>query len=212
VTRSPSRSRRSARKAGPVEWRICTEDGRELAGSAAVDEMPIVERRGGRSRLWRGRDLYWRRGLSLYPTPEEAENDLSFRAETRDKLVKALVTDGALSEADARHLRERGRRRADDDDRLAEAAHRFLARASSQLFLVQLEDLLGMVEQMNLPGTVNEHPNWCRKLGRPVETLWDEERFNNLTSVIEETRRASAAVQQEQSASARSQNNRDNQA
>jgi len=178
------------------------------AAAVAISTHDLATLRG----LWRGRDLYWRRRLSLYPTPEEAGSDLSFRAETRDMLVKALVADGALSKADATHLRERVRRRADDDDRLAEAAHRFLARASSQLFLVQLEDLLGMVEQMNLPGTVAEHPNWRRKLGHPVETLSEEERFERLTSVIDETRRAPAAVQLEKSASARSQNYRDNQA
>jgi 4-alpha-glucanotransferase len=29
------------------------------------------------------------------------------------------------------------------------------------------------VEQANLPGTTNEHPNWCRKLSVPVER-WAE--------------------------------------
>ena len=54
--------------------------------------------------------------------------------------------------------------RLEAQDRLAEAAHRFLARAPSRLLLVQLEDLLGEVEQMNLPGTIDEDLNWRRKL------------------------------------------------
>ncbi|KNG92162.1 4-alpha-glucanotransferase [Pseudaestuariivita atlantica] len=42
---------------------------------------------------------------------------------------------------------------------------RFLARTRSRLVAVQAEDLLGHVEQPNLPGTVDEHPNWRRRLG-----------------------------------------------
>jgi 4-alpha-glucanotransferase len=33
--------------------------------------------------------------------------------------------------------------------------------------LAPLEDLLGLAEQPNLPGTIDEHPNWRRRL--PVE-------------------------------------------
>lgn len=44
------------------------------------------------------------------------------------------------------------------------ALHAFLARSASALVAVQGEDLAGAVEQANLPGTVYEHPNWCRHL------------------------------------------------
>jgi 4-alpha-glucanotransferase len=40
----------------------------------------------------------------------------------------------------------------------------FLARTKSRLLAVSLEDLLGVAEQPNIPGTVDEHPNWRRKL------------------------------------------------
>jgi 4-alpha-glucanotransferase len=43
----------------------------------------------------------------------------------------------------------------------------FLARTKSRLLTVSLEDLLGVVDQPNIPGTVNEHPNWRRRL--PLE-------------------------------------------
>ena len=34
-----------------------------------------------------------------------------------------------------------------------------------------MEDLLGLAEQPNLPGTTNEHPNWRRRLPAPIERL-----------------------------------------
>ncbi|MBI5265397.1 MAG: 4-alpha-glucanotransferase [Bradyrhizobium sp.] len=40
----------------------------------------------------------------------------------------------------------------------------FLARTRSRLLAISLEDLLGVVDQPNIPGTVNEHPNWRQRL------------------------------------------------
>jgi 4-alpha-glucanotransferase len=47
----------------------------------------------------------------------------------------------------------------------------FLARTKSRLLAVSLEDLLGVVDQPNIPGTVNEHPNWRRRLPVPIEKM-----------------------------------------
>ena len=56
-------------------------------------------------------------------------------------------------------------------DPLLIGLHTFLARTRSRLVAVQLEDLVGMEEQANLPGTVDEHPNWRRKLPVTLEDL-----------------------------------------
>jgi 4-alpha-glucanotransferase len=40
----------------------------------------------------------------------------------------------------------------------------FLAQTKSRLLAISLEDLLGVIDQANIPGTVNEHPNWRRRL------------------------------------------------
>jgi 4-alpha-glucanotransferase len=36
---------------------------------------------------------------------------------------------------------------------------------------VQLEDAVGALDQPNLPGTVDQYPNWRRKVGPPLERL-----------------------------------------
>ncbi|WP_323019832.1 4-alpha-glucanotransferase [Pararhodobacter sp.] len=51
------------------------------------------------------------------------------------------------------------------------AMHRHLAHTASHLVAVQGEDLAGAVEQANLPGTIYEHPNWCRRLPLPLSGL-----------------------------------------
>jgi 4-alpha-glucanotransferase len=56
---------------------------------------------------------------------------------------------------------------------LVDAAIAHVARTPAALVVVPLEDLLGEVEQPNLPGTTHEHPNWQRRLPAPMDDLLD---------------------------------------
>jgi 4-alpha-glucanotransferase len=47
----------------------------------------------------------------------------------------------------------------------------FLARTKARLLTISLEDLLGLVDQPNIPGTVDEHPNWRRRLPVSIEHI-----------------------------------------
>jgi 4-alpha-glucanotransferase len=51
---------------------------------------------------------------------------------------------------------------------------RFLAAAPARLLAIALEDVVGEREQVNVPGTIDEHPNWRRKLARDLESLADD--------------------------------------
>jgi 4-alpha-glucanotransferase len=68
------------------------------------------------------------------------------------------------------------------------AAHAMLAQAPSRLIAVQLEDLAGVSEQANLPGTVNEHPNWRRKLPSDLTVVAETELFREVTRVMSAAR------------------------
>jgi 4-alpha-glucanotransferase len=47
----------------------------------------------------------------------------------------------------------------------------FLARTKSRLLAISLEDLLGVIDQPNIPGTVNEHPNWRQRLPHAIDEV-----------------------------------------
>jgi 4-alpha-glucanotransferase len=47
----------------------------------------------------------------------------------------------------------------------------FLARTKSRLLAISLEDLLGVIDQPNIPGTVNEHPNWRQRLPLAIDKI-----------------------------------------
>jgi 4-alpha-glucanotransferase len=47
----------------------------------------------------------------------------------------------------------------------------FLAKTKSRLLAISLEDLLGVIDQPNIPGTVNEHPNWRQRLPIAIDGI-----------------------------------------
>ena len=51
------------------------------------------------------------------------------------------------------------------------AVRSFLSRTKSRLLAISLEDLLGVIDQPNIPGTVDEHPNWRRRLPVAVDDI-----------------------------------------
>jgi 4-alpha-glucanotransferase len=51
------------------------------------------------------------------------------------------------------------------------AVVKFLAQTRSRLLAISLEDLLGVVDQPNIPGTIDEHPNWRRRLPLDIDEM-----------------------------------------
>jgi 4-alpha-glucanotransferase len=123
--------------------------------------------------LFRGIDHYWTNALITFNT-----HDLSTYAGWRSfgdlKVKRALGLDPGESDDARWHalamlddvLRHHGIERND----LASVAH-FMARTKSRLLAIALEDLLGLVDQPNIPGTIDEHPNWRRRLPVALEDI-----------------------------------------
>ena len=51
------------------------------------------------------------------------------------------------------------------------AVVRYLRDTPCRLLVVAIEDVLGVADQVNVPGTIDEHPNWRRRLPVTVEAL-----------------------------------------
>ncbi|GLK81501.1 4-alpha-glucanotransferase [Methylopila turkensis] len=111
---------------------------------------------------WRGADIDLRAGIAGDQFGETAANDRATRAEDRSKLWAAFV---------AARVAEGAPPPQEEPDAAVDAAVSFLALTPSKLALVPLEDALGQTEQPNLPGTLDEHPNWRRRLPAPAPEL-----------------------------------------
>jgi 4-alpha-glucanotransferase len=73
------------------------------------------------------------------------------------------------------------------------AAAEFLARTPSRLVMIGLEDILGMHEPINIPGTVDQYPNWRRRLPLSLDQLADCQTLQRLARTFAQAGRASSA-------------------
>jgi 4-alpha-glucanotransferase len=74
------------------------------------------------------------------------------------------------------------------DDITAIAA--FLAATPSRLTVIALDDILNVREQINIPGTTDQHPNWRRKLPVAVEDLEAEDGLRRVADVFAKSGRS----------------------
>ncbi|MBK8457729.1 MAG: 4-alpha-glucanotransferase [Phyllobacteriaceae bacterium] len=126
---------------------------------------------------WSGRDLDWAEQLGRLPADASRESEESRRAWDRGLLWSTFG--------------EAGPRPAPDNPGPAvEAALSHIGRSASLLALAPLEDLLALDEQPNLPGTVHEHPNWRRRLDRPLAELLDEPATARRIAALDAARKA----------------------
>ena len=58
-----------------------------------------------------------------------------------------------------------------ETSRVADAAVKFISQTSSEFTLLPLEDALALEDQPNLPGTIDEHPNWRRRYAAQAAEL-----------------------------------------
>jgi 4-alpha-glucanotransferase len=67
---------------------------------------------------------------------------------------------------------------------------RFLAKTPSYLLAISLEDALGLADQPNLPGTIDEYPNWRRRLPIDLEDIAGHPGFRDVAAALREERGA----------------------
>jgi len=91
-----------------------------------------------------------------------------------------------IETAEAEHMREQRNAEvtAIPSDHFATYVHAQLANSNAALVAVQLDDVLGVVEAQNLPGTIDEHPNWRSKYQTPLGTLANGEQLDSIASTM----------------------------
>jgi 4-alpha-glucanotransferase len=164
----------------------------------------------GSSVLWFTRDIYAPGDPLLPPdrwNPESVATVSTHDLPTalgflRGEHVRARAELGLLDDPDAEKaraeldrlelvelLREQGLVSGDDpgEDQIVVAMHALLARSRSRLVLISPYDVIGETRQPNLPGTVDQYPNWRLPLPESLEELRDDPRVR---VVVDELRLA----------------------
>ena len=148
--------------ADPAGWRPVA------AAMTSTHDMPPV------AGWWRGRDLEWRRDLGI-----EVESEAD-RAKDRTALWDRAVRSGCAAGDEPPP---------DAPDAALDAAIGIVASAASELAIVPVEDMAGLVEAPNIPGTTDEHPNWRRRLADDADTLFGAPAVRRRADILNEARR-----------------------
>ncbi|MCE0495955.1 4-alpha-glucanotransferase [Vibrio salinus] len=120
------------------------------------------------SGFWEGSDLYLGQKLGLYPDAGLFKRLLNDRERIRKGLLNLLRdsdSEAVLSDTD-----ESGS--VSMSPNLSEFIQTYAASCNSEFFSMQIEDWLNMSDPVNVPGTVDQYPNWRRKLCADVEDVF----------------------------------------
>jgi 4-alpha-glucanotransferase len=133
---------------------------------------------------WSGHDIDLWEKLGFYPDAAAAAESREERAAARQRLLRALRAaalwageEGAVPEF---------------SERLARAVHAFLGQTRSALVTVQLEDMIGMLEPVNVPGTSSEYSNWTRRMTASAAEIFVRDDVRSLAAAMGEARRGGA--------------------
>lgn len=127
---------------------------RDAVAMTTTHDLPTV------AGWWQERELDWWQRLGYDQANARAE-----RAEDRERLWNAFRFSSASATAQPTD---------DDGTAAANAACAHIGTATCDLALLPLEDALALPEQPNLPGTIDQHPNWRRRMPGATATLLDD--------------------------------------
>ncbi|MCR9656707.1 4-alpha-glucanotransferase [Vibrio parahaemolyticus] len=133
--------------------------------------------------FWHCDDLKMGREIGLYPDEKQLEGLFADRLKCKQGILDSVRWHGYLPEGighDAQFVPM--------DSYLSEALQLHVAAGDSALLSVQLEDWLEMDQPVNIPGTVDEYPNWRRKLSMNLDEIFSREDVNRISKRLTEVR------------------------
>lgn len=124
---------------------------------------------------WQAKDIEWSKKLDRFEEGKTYQSELRARADERKALWAAFDYAGV----------SHGEQPASDKPgSVIDSAIEFVASSPSPLTLIPVEDIIGLDEQPNLPGTIGEHPNWCRRLPAAVSDILRNSEAKNRLSIL----------------------------
>ncbi|WP_028866650.1 4-alpha-glucanotransferase [Psychromonas hadalis] len=133
--------------------------------------------------FWHCDDLEMGKNLGLYTDMQQLAKLSNERLVCKQAILDSVAGHGNLPDGIGRDASL-----VPMDSYLSDALQLHLAAGSSALFSVQLEDWLEMDKPVNIPGTVDEYPNWRRKLSMNLDEIFAKEQVNNIAKQLTKVR------------------------
>ncbi len=135
--------------------------------------------------FWQELDLNSRENLNLYPSDEIRQQQRDNRARDKYEIKAALERENLL--AGKALLEDNATQEFNREIFLA--IQRFLARSQALLMMIPLEDILHQANQVNLPGTITEYPNWRYKILLNLEDWLEQSDIESIAVAINQERK-----------------------
>ncbi len=148
--------------------------------AAGTHDMPTL------AGFWAGSDIEIAHDLGIYDDSAKMMEAFAERTLERRAIIEALSRVGRWFMTPECFDDELYGRRV--PPRMVENVYRYLASSPARLFLPQLEDILNQTDQMNVPGTSTEYPNWRHKLSKTLEEMPADERMQRVCAVLRAAR------------------------
>jgi 4-alpha-glucanotransferase len=136
------------------------------------------------SGYWTGEDIRLRASLGMYPSEEARQQACDERRRDKEHMLAALRRAELLPSG----LTDQLDQVPEMTPELCRAIHVYLAASPAWVVMANLDDMIGEVTQMNLPGTLDAYPNWSRKLSISLEELQRDERVQLLAAAVRSVR------------------------
>jgi 4-alpha-glucanotransferase len=137
---------------------------------------------------WTGHDIDLWEKLGFYTDAGVGERARAERADARQRLLRALRREGLWPEDSTVETSDVDSPAPPYSAELASAIHLYLGRSRAALVTVQLEDMIGMLEPVNVPGTSSEYPNWTRRMTASAREIFAREDVRALAAGITASR------------------------
>ncbi len=125
---------------------------------------------------WSGHDIDLWEKLGFYADASIGERIRAERQENRHRLLRALRRENLWTGDEGvvpGYTAELGR-----------AVHVYLGKSPTALVTVQLEDMIGMLEPVNVPGTSFEYSNWTRRVTASARDIFAREDVRALCAAM----------------------------
>jgi 4-alpha-glucanotransferase len=129
---------------------------------------------------WSGRDIEAKTRLGLYPNEGLRQHQIHERQRDKELLLQALTSLDLLPES----FSEDPATYAIMIPSLCMTIYEYLSLAPSRLLAVSLDDIIGTLDQQNMPGTVDSYPNWLRKTPGTLEQIMISRSFLALSKIF----------------------------
>lgn len=132
---------------------------------------------------WIGRDIDIKTRLGIFADEGEHQKHTHSRERDKELLLNALESQNIIQTSTVSHQLSAM------SQELCLAVYEYLARTPCKLLSVSLDDVIGTLDQQNMPGITDSYPSWMQKTPITLEQILSDKWFYSLSEMFQKNNR-----------------------